>query len=160
MQHEIHDILMYWQEAHADTFTLDVFISVITIVNLLKSIVQFILICHPLFSITSTNTCIREFGICQHGRGKNWQKELVLFKYLKKKLLAQGLSFKELWKPGGDRCKFYFFRIYNNFQLKKADNPIVQRTNVTLFSLRRTKKYLEQHYYIFISEKWNECLKI
>lgn len=77
----------------------DVFISVITIVNLLKSIrMVYSHLPNALLKYSiSANTCIREFGICQHGSGKNWRRTGT-FKYLKKKLLAQGLSFKRIMK--------------------------------------------------------------
>ena len=53
-------------------------------------------------------------------------KELVLLNSSKKKKSwHRACRLKESWRPGEDRCKFYFFRIYNNFQLKEAVSPIV-----------------------------------
>lgn len=70
----------------------DVFISVITIVNLLKSIrMVYSHLPNALLKYSiSANTCIREFGICQHGSGKNWRRTGT-FKYLKKKIAGTGL---------------------------------------------------------------------
>lgn len=141
----------------------DVFISVITIVNLLKSIVRFILICQMLFwSIASLLILVSENLEFVNMEVGKIGEELVLLNISKKNCWHRACHLKELWKPGGDRCKFYFFRIYNNFQLKKADNLIVQKEQTWLFFSppKNKKKYLEQHYYIFISEKWNECLKM
>lgn len=54
----------------------DVFISVIIIVNLLKRILMvYSHLPNALLKYSiSVNTCIREFGICQHRSRKNWQR--------------------------------------------------------------------------------------
>lgn len=141
----------------------DVFISVITIVNLLKSIVQFILICQMLFwSIASLLILVSEnleFVNMEEGK---IGKELVLLNISKKNCWHGACHLKELWKPGGDRCKFYFFRIYNNFQLKESwQSYSSKRTNVTLFFPSEEQKKVSWTALLhFISEKWNECLKM
>lgn len=67
----------------------DVFISVIIIVNLLKTILMvYSHLPNALLKYNiCANTCIREFGICQHGSGKNW-RGTGTFKQLKKKKKA------------------------------------------------------------------------
>lgn len=90
---------MYWQEAHADTFTLGcVYFSNYHSEPIEKYSTVYSHLPNALLKYSiSANTCIREFGICQHGSGKNWRRTGT-FKYLKKKLLAQGLSFKRIMK--------------------------------------------------------------
>lgn len=89
----------------------------------------------PFWSITSVLILVSEnleFVNIEEGK---IGEELVLLNSSKKKKKGwhRACHLKELWKPGEDRCKFYFFRIYNNFQLNKADSPIVLEEQTWLF---------------------------